>query len=161
MSEVPDRPWTEEQYLAEFRRSDVSSAKFGELLDTLRDDPNCDALIAREMGWDREPEGEVAAEWLEELSRIDEEVSEQMAELDDATPSEPDEPVDLLHADDAEDREEGLPLLSDEPAFQAAVELAHFVIDLNRRHGEWTFADDRHDAGSTRSPVNDRQLRRF
>jgi hypothetical protein len=33
-----DHPWTEDEWLAEFRRNDVRSAKFGELLETFADD---------------------------------------------------------------------------------------------------------------------------
>ena len=49
-----DRPWTEDQWEAFMKRGDARSAKFGELLETLRDDPDRDATIAREMGWDDE-----------------------------------------------------------------------------------------------------------
>src|SRR5438874_11330204 len=48
-----DRPWTEAQWEALMKRSDVRSAKFGELLETFMDHPDRDAIIDREMGWDR------------------------------------------------------------------------------------------------------------
>lgn len=51
-SSTGDRPWTEDQWEAFMKRGDARSAKFGELLETLRDDPDRDATIAREMGWD-------------------------------------------------------------------------------------------------------------
>lgn len=50
--EFDDRPWTEEQWEKAMRESDVRSAKFGELLETLLDHPDRDAIIGREMGWD-------------------------------------------------------------------------------------------------------------
>jgi len=48
-----DRPWTEDEWEQLFRRSDVRSARYGELLETLRDHPDRDEIIAREMGWTR------------------------------------------------------------------------------------------------------------
>ena len=51
-------PWTEAQWEAFMRRSDVRSAKFGELLETLHDDPDRHAKIDHEMGWDKPIEGE-------------------------------------------------------------------------------------------------------
>ena len=47
-------PWTEQQWEQLMRRSDVRSAKFGELLETLRDEPDFEERIAHEMGWDRD-----------------------------------------------------------------------------------------------------------
>jgi hypothetical protein len=46
-----DRPYTEAQWEALFRESDVKAAKFGELLETLHDEPDHELIIAREMGW--------------------------------------------------------------------------------------------------------------
>jgi hypothetical protein len=51
-----DPPWTEQQWEEFMRKSDARSARFGELLETLRDHPDRDAIIAREMGWDRDPD---------------------------------------------------------------------------------------------------------
>src|SRR5687767_14907903 len=56
MSNEPDepddeRPYTEEQWEALFRQSDLKAAKFGELLETLHDQPDHELTIAREMGW--------------------------------------------------------------------------------------------------------------
>ncbi len=48
-----EQPWNEEQWERFLHRSDVRSAKFGELLETLMDHPDRDEIIAREMGWDR------------------------------------------------------------------------------------------------------------
>jgi hypothetical protein len=46
-----DRPYTEAQWEALFRESDLKAAKFGELLETLHDQPDHELTIAREMGW--------------------------------------------------------------------------------------------------------------
>jgi hypothetical protein len=46
-----DRPLTEAQWEARFRESDLKAAKYQELLETLRDEPDSDLIIAREMGW--------------------------------------------------------------------------------------------------------------
>ena len=54
-------PWSEERWEAFMRESDLRSARFGEILETVRDDPDRDRIIAREMGWT----------WLEEA--LDEE----------------------------------------------------------------------------------------
>ena len=55
--DLPDgQPWTEAQWERFLRRSDVRSAKFGELLETFRDRPDRDDIIAREMGWDLDAE---------------------------------------------------------------------------------------------------------
>jgi hypothetical protein len=56
------RPWTEEEWERFMQKSDVRSAKFGELLETLRDDPGRDEIIAHEMGWDRDRDDEPAFE---------------------------------------------------------------------------------------------------
>jgi hypothetical protein len=48
-----DEPWSEEEWLADMKRNDARADRFGELLETLRDDPNREEVIAREMGWGR------------------------------------------------------------------------------------------------------------
>ena len=47
-----EKPWGEAEWEKSMRESDVRSAKFGELLETLMDHPDRDAIISREMGWD-------------------------------------------------------------------------------------------------------------
>ena len=47
-----DRPWDEEQWEAFMRESDLRSARYGEILETVMDDPDRDRIIAKEMGWD-------------------------------------------------------------------------------------------------------------
>jgi hypothetical protein len=44
-------PWTEEQWEAHLKRSEARAARFGELLETLKDDPDMDVKIDEEMGW--------------------------------------------------------------------------------------------------------------
>ena len=51
-----DRPWDEERWEAFMRESDLRAARFGEILETVRDDPDRDRIVAKEMGW----------KWIEE-----------------------------------------------------------------------------------------------
>jgi hypothetical protein len=65
-------PWNEERWEAFMRESDLRSARFGEIFETVMDDPNRDRILAREMGWD----------WLNEA--LDEEEAARAAgELND------------------------------------------------------------------------------
>ena len=48
-----DRPMTEAQWEALFRKSDLKAAKYEELLETFGDEPDGQLIIAREMGWNR------------------------------------------------------------------------------------------------------------
>ena len=51
--EVEDsRPMTEAEWEKMMKESDVRAARFGELLETLHEDPDCHEKVAREMGWD-------------------------------------------------------------------------------------------------------------
>lgn len=49
--EQDERPWTEEQWEAFMKESDVRADRHGELLETSIDDPDRHEKIAREMGW--------------------------------------------------------------------------------------------------------------
>lgn len=60
-------PWGEEQWERFMQESDVRSARYGELLETLIDHPERDEIIAREMGWDREVEVDEDDDWRDEL----------------------------------------------------------------------------------------------
>ena len=63
--EFNETPWTERQWEEFLRESELRSARFGELFETLLDHPRRDELIAREMGWNRDreaPEEEPAFE---------------------------------------------------------------------------------------------------
>jgi hypothetical protein len=87
--EFDNTPWTEEQWEKFMERQDVRSAKYGELLETFMDDPNCDEIIAREMGWD-EPDDEDAEADVELMNAIceaalhDEEIKEFMRRREEA-----------------------------------------------------------------------------
>lgn len=56
-------PWGEEQWERFMRESDVRSARYGELMETLIDHPDRDEIIAREMGWDRDDDDDEDGEW--------------------------------------------------------------------------------------------------
>lgn len=47
-------PWGEEEWERFLRKSEARSDRFGELLETLMDHPDRDAIIRQEMGWDRD-----------------------------------------------------------------------------------------------------------
>lgn len=53
-----DRPWGEDEWERFMRESETRSARFGELLETLMDHPDRDAIIRREMGWDKRDDAE-------------------------------------------------------------------------------------------------------
>jgi|GEM_PF-1058581 len=105
----PERPWTEEQWLAEFRRNDARSAKFGELMETFADDPDCDEKINHEMGWNKDDE--IERPWLDEFNAAAAEIAGELEEErlfqgesdDDESDDDPDEFDDAtdLSADDA------------------------------------------------------------
>ena len=75
------------------QESDARSAKYGELLETFMDHPDRDAIIEREMGWDKidpDPEfiemvseAEAAVEELLESESDDDEDFEEDSEFDD------------------------------------------------------------------------------
>ncbi len=48
---TPEKPMSEAQWETLLKESDLRAARFGELLETLIDDPNRDEIIAHEMGW--------------------------------------------------------------------------------------------------------------
>lgn len=76
--ESHERPMTEAEWEQLMRESEARSAKFGELLETLIDHPDRDAIIEREMGWDRD-DGDSAepafAEGIEAEPATDEELA--------------------------------------------------------------------------------------
>jgi hypothetical protein len=94
MTTGPDNetPWGEEQWERFMKESDVRSARYGELLETLIDHPERDEIIAREMGWDREVEVDEDDDWRADLEEAvndpltDEELEEyrlERGEVDD------------------------------------------------------------------------------
>lgn len=50
--EDDEAPWDEQRWEEFMRESDLRSARFGEIFETVMDDPNRDRILAREMGWD-------------------------------------------------------------------------------------------------------------
>jgi hypothetical protein len=79
-SQIPeDRPMTVAEWEAFMRESDLRSARYGELLETLHEDPDCHEKIDHEMGWDREDEAmtdeerEQASRDIDEMNRVCEE----------------------------------------------------------------------------------------
>ena len=96
-----ERDWDEFDWEQSLRESDALGKKYAELLDKYGDAPNADELIAREMGWDREPDGgkseEEEAAWdVDEMNRIAEEADEvEMEEPDPAT-----EGIDWIRSDE-------------------------------------------------------------
>ena len=46
-----DGDWDEEDWERFLQKADVRTAKYLELLETLHNHPDCDTLIAKEMGW--------------------------------------------------------------------------------------------------------------
>lgn len=79
-----DRPMTEAEWEEHFRESDAQSARFGELFETVMDDPDAEEILAREMGWDEDDEpGDYDPEreaWEQERDQI---LEEAEASLDD------------------------------------------------------------------------------
>jgi hypothetical protein len=91
-----DRPWTEAQWERFMYESDVRNARYGDLLETFHDHPDCQEIVEREMGWDKieisdevqelmaDAAAEVEAENRErEVLRGDAEDSADAEELDD------------------------------------------------------------------------------
>lgn len=86
-----ERPWTEDEWLADMKRNDARADRFGELLETLRDEPDRDERVAREMGWD-----EMADALAEEGAGDDE-------DEDDEEEGEDDDDEDFELPDDADE----------------------------------------------------------
>ncbi len=82
MSEADEKPWTEEQWEAFMKRQDLKAARFGEILETVIDDPNRYEIIEKEMGWDME--NGPAVEIPELTQDEEEEINQQMKQEDEA-----------------------------------------------------------------------------
>jgi hypothetical protein len=88
-----DRPWTEAQWERFMFEADVRAARYGDLLETFHDHPNCEEIVEREMGWDK--------------IEISDEVQEMMAAAELEVEAENEERESLgLDADDDDDLEE-------------------------------------------------------
>lgn len=107
-------PWTEEQWEAFMRKSDLRAARYSDLLETLMDEPDRDAIIDHEMGWDKEDgetDDEADREWIEEMNQAFEETAEAVERGENPADEEAleQDPGELLPEsvlDDEEDRDE-------------------------------------------------------
>jgi hypothetical protein len=117
-----DRPWTEQQWDDFMRNADLRAARYGELMETLIDDPDREEIIDHEMGWDRK-RGAIDEQWLQEVTEA---AAEAQEELENSNEASVDDPVDVQQMDDVDqhrDRE-----LDAIPAY-AACEAASNAID--------------------------------
>ena len=139
-----DRPWTEQQWEDFLRHADLRTARYGELMETLIDNPNREEIIDHEMGWDRKREA-LDEQWLQEIT-------EAAAEAEEELNSSSEDPVDVQQMSDLDqlrDRE-----LDAIPAY-AACEAASIAVDrllvpLMRSHGgakEESDPGNEHDEG--------------
>jgi hypothetical protein len=86
-------PWSEEEWFAELKRNDARADRFGELLETLRTDPNRDRIISKEMGWDRDEQGDDA---------VDSDAKVEAFDAPEGEPAEADEQDDEADFDEAD-----------------------------------------------------------
>jgi len=135
--EEDERPWTEQQWEDFMRHADLRAARYGELMETLIDDPDRDDIIDHEMGWDRKRE-RVDEEWMQELEEAatEAEADDEFDNSDDD--EEEDDPVDAQHkADLRELRDRELDAI---PAYavceQASDAIDAVVLPLMRGKGE-------------------------
>jgi hypothetical protein len=93
--EDDDRPWSEEQWEAFMKDGDLRAARFGEILETVIDDPDRDRIVARQMGWTH------IEEMLDEKERLEAEgvEFEDSAEGDDEGPIDTDDDSDADESD--------------------------------------------------------------
>jgi len=83
MAHIPeDRPMTEAEWERMMKESEARSARYGELLETLMDHPDSDAIISREMGWDQDDDDAEGDEDSNLFAEVDEDDFE--TEEDDA-----------------------------------------------------------------------------
>ncbi len=126
-SDDDNRPWTEAQWEKFMKESDLRSARFGELFETLVNDPNRDEKIGHEMGWDKPPKGDP-----EEIREMNELLAEAERTVDAG---------EVDYDAEAEDRE-----IAAIPAYKAAMELADRVHEtVDPLFKDQPFEDDRED----------------
>ena len=90
-----EQPWSEEQWEAYFKEADLRAARFGELLETLQDHPDCEEIVSHEMGWDRPVErDEDVSEFIAEVNAAMEEQSWKSESFDEDEDDELDGPAD-------------------------------------------------------------------
>lgn len=166
-----ERPYTEAQWEALFRESDVKAARFGELLETLHDQPDHELIIAREMGWtwlvkalEEQAENKSAAHSPDDVDAVSEQaVSDEKGDNDHDDPAiDLDEDADENDLDDswlddsADDFDDDLDdddadvdpwdrrnkILSQIPAYAAARALGSRINDVLRPLMEGEDPDD-------------------
>jgi hypothetical protein len=131
-------PRSEAEWEAEFRRMDLVAGRFGELLETLIDDPDRHEKIAHEMGWDDEDEEDEddddpeRAAWREEMEQI---TNDAVAEVEREKAEAQASGRDPFEDDEADDRRAERDAV---PAYAAASDLGERVMELLK---------DRADAG--------------
>lgn len=135
-----DRPWTEQQWEDFMRRADLRIARYGELMETLIDDPDREEIIDHEMGWDRRREA-LDEQWRQEITDAAIEAEQELENSSDAAEEDPVDVQQMSDLDQLRDRE-----LDAIPAY-AACEAASNAIDrvlvpLMRRHGDATEEGD-------------------
>jgi hypothetical protein len=75
----PERMWDEYEWERFLQQQDGKTEKYMQLLDAYLDDPNCDEIIAREMGWTQLLD---AKDWSPEVDAL---LDEGVAEEDDSS----------------------------------------------------------------------------
>ena len=110
-------PWTEAQWEKMMRESDLKSARFGELLETLIDHPERDKIVAREMGWTE----------LADMMEQNPHAGNELCECDEADFESEDEPASSAGFSfrDEHDRE-----MQQIPAYVACERAAHAIDDV-------------------------------
>lgn len=133
-AEFDDKPWTERQWEEFMRQSELRAARFGELFETLRDDPQCDELIDREMGWggDRE-EYQIDGSLADAESAADEFADESEA---DEFEADDDEAEELSDEEVQAAREHKRSRLTASPAYSAGYQWGLAVYKLLETAGE-------------------------
>jgi hypothetical protein len=129
-----DKPWTEAQWQAFMKESDLKAARFGELLETLRNDPNCHEKVAEEMGWaddeDDDEDPELAGErsrWIEEMNEAGQEALRELEAEREADQRAGITPAQRTKLD--QEREQ-----SENPIYGAACQLTERVMDVLEPH---------------------------
>ena len=90
MSENDDEIWDEYQWEEFFREADKRTDKYSELLDKYMDHPDCDRIIAEEMGWTHmlDERDEESTDWMDEFDFDQFEEGEEWKQLTGHEPEE-------------------------------------------------------------------------
>jgi hypothetical protein len=82
--------WSEFRHEQLLRESDARTEQYGRLLEKYADHPDCEEIVAREMGWTKDQTAEEEAAESEEVARRNEIFDEALEGLEEAEVSEPD-----------------------------------------------------------------------